>query len=254
MKNYFSKKPTMISVQDKVVIITGASRGIGKATALLFAEKGAKVVVVARSQDDLEKTASEIIKKNPKTEILTGVSDVTQEKDIKNLVQHTIQKFGRIDILVNNAGIGINKPVAEFTTLDWDLTMDTNLKAPFLLSREVLPIMIKQRSGQIINISSGAGKNPIKNYAAYCASKFGLIGFSEAMALEVRNFNIKVSVLLPGTTATHFGDHKKREYVGLRPKNALLPKEVAEAILTLATQEPYAWTSEMNLRPLIIEP
>ena len=243
----------MISVQDKIVIITGASRGIGKAAALLFGEKGAKVVIAARSQDDLEKTASEIIKKNPKSEVLAVVSDVTQEKSIKNLVQQAIQKFGRIDILVNNAGIGINKPVAEFTTLDWDLTLDTNLKGPFLISREVLPIMIKQREGQIINISSGAGKNPIKNYAAYCASKFGLIGFSESLALEVRNYNIKVSVLLPGTTATHFGD-KKREYVGLRPKNSLLPKEVAEAILTLATQEPQAWTSEMNLRPLIIEP
>ena len=243
----------MISVQDKIVIITGASRGIGKATALLFGEKGARVVIAARSQDDLEKTASEMIKKNPKSEVLAVVSDVTQEKSIKNLVQQAIQKFGRIDILVNNAGIGINKPVAEFTTLDWDLTLNTNLKGPFLISREVLPIMIKQREGQIINISSGAGKNPIKNYAAYCASKFGLIGFSESLALEVRNYNIKVSVLLPGTTATHFGD-KKREYVGLRPKNSLLPKEVAEAILTLATQEPQAWTSEMNLRPLIIEP
>ncbi|EQB63134.1 MAG: Short-chain dehydrogenase/reductase SDR [candidate division Zixibacteria bacterium RBG-1] len=243
----------MISVQDKIVIITGASRGIGKATALLFGEKGARVVIAARSQDDSEKTASEMIKKNPKSEVLAVVSDVTQEKSIKNLVQQAIQKFGGIDILVNNAGIGINKPVAEFTTLDWDLTLDTNLKGPFLISREVLPIMIKQRGGQIINISSGAGKNPIKNYAAYCASKFGLIGFSESLALEVRNYNIKVSVLLPGTTATHFGD-KKREYVGLRPKNSLLPKEVAEAILTLATQEPQAWTSEMNLRPLIIEP
>ena len=243
----------MISVQDKIVIITGASRGIGKATALLFGEKGARVVIAARSQDDSEKTASEMIKKNPKSEVLAVVSDVTQEKSIKNLVQQAIQKFGGIDILVNNAGIGINKPVAEFTTLDWDLTLDTNLKGPFLISREVLPIMIKQREGQIINISSGAGKNPIKNYAAYCASKFGLIGFSESLALEVRYYNIKVSVLLPGTTATHFGD-KKREYVGLRPKNSLLPKEVAEAILTLATQEPRAWTSEMNLRPLIIEP
>ena len=243
----------MISVQDKVVIITGASRGIGKATAVLFGAKGARVVIAARSQDDLEKTADEIKKKNKNAEVLIVPADVTQEVDIKNLVKTALNKFARIDILVNNAGLGINKPVAEFTTPDWDLTLDTNLKGPFLISREVLPIMIKQRGGQIINISSGAGKNPIKNYAAYCASKFGLIGFSESMALEVRNYNIKVSVLLPGTTATSFGN-KEREYVGQRPKKALLPKEVAEAILTLAIQEPQAWTSEMNLRPLIIEP
>ncbi|OGC76860.1 MAG: hypothetical protein A2145_04195 [candidate division Zixibacteria bacterium RBG_16_40_9] len=242
-----------MSVQDKVVIITGASRGIGKAAAVLFAEKGAKVVMAARSMTDLEKTEQEIKSKNKNAECLWVVCDVTQEENIKNLAKATFKKFGRIDILVNNAGIGINKPVTEFTTQDWDLTLDTNLKAPFLISREVLPIMIKQKGGQIINICSGAGKNPIKNYAAYCASKFGLIGFSESLALEVRNYNIKVSLLLPGTTATYFGD-KKREYVGQRPKNALLAKEVAEAVLTLATQEPYAWTSEMNLRPLIIEP
>jgi len=236
-----------------VVIITGASRGIGKATSVLFAEKGAKVVLAARDLQDLEKTAEEIKKKNKSAEYLTVITDVTKEGDIKNLIKTTLNKFARIDILVNNAGLGINKSVAEFTTQDWDLTLDTNLKGPFLISREVLPIMIKQREGQIVNISSGAGKNPIKNYAAYCASKFGLIGFSESLALEVRNYNIKVSLLLPGTTATHFGN-KKREYVGLRPKNSLLSKEVAEAVLTLATQEPQAWTSEMNLRPLIIEP
>lgn len=236
-----------------MVIITGASRGIGKATSVLFAEKGAKVVLAARDLQDLEKTAEEIKKKNKSAEYLTVITDVTKEGDIKNLIKTTLNKFARIDILVNNAGLGINKSVAEFTTQDWDLTLDTNLKGPFLISREVLPIMIKQREGQIVNISSGAGKNPIKNYAAYCASKFGLIGFSESLALEVRNYNIKVSLLLPGTTATHFGN-KKREYVGLRPKNSLLSKEVAEAVLTLATQEPQAWTSEMNLRPLIIEP
>ncbi len=243
----------MISIKDKVVMVTGASRGIGKATALLLAEKGAKVAIVARSKTDLEKTLQEIKSKNKNAECLAVVTDVTKEEDIKNLVKATVKKFGRIDILVNNAGIGINKPVIDFTTPDWEQTLDTNLKAPFLASREVLPIMIKQKSGQIINISSGAGKNPIANYAAYCASKFGLIGFSESLALEVRNYNIKVSVLLPGTTATFFGNHKKRDQVNNRPKNALLPEEVAEAVLTLATQEPYAWTSEMNLRPLIIQ-
>ena len=254
----------MISIRDKVIIVTGASRGIGKATALLLAEKGAKVVIAARNKTDLEKTAQEIKNKSKNGECLAVVTDVTKEENIKNLVQSAFKKFGRIDILVNNAGIGINKPVVDFATEDWNQTIDTNLKAPFLASREVLPIMIKQKGGQIINISSGAGKNPIANYAAYCASKFGLIGFSESLALEVRNYNIKVSVLLPGTTATYFSSHsakggyasgvKKREYVNQRPKNALLPEEVAEAVLTLATQEPYAWTSEINLRPLLIQP
>jgi len=178
--------------------------------------------------------------------------DVTRENQVKNLIKKTLQKYRRIDILINNAGLGIHKPIIEFTSQDWDITLDTNLKGPFLCTREALPVMIKQKGGQIINIGSLAGKNPIANLAAYCASKFGLIGFSESVGLEVRNHNIKLNLLLPGTVDTSFGKRKPRAKPGQHPENALTAEEVAEACLFLATQESLAWTSQMNLRPLIV--
>jgi NAD(P)-dependent dehydrogenase (short-subunit alcohol dehydrogenase family) len=240
----------MIPLQNQVVIVTGASRGIGRAIALLFAQQGARVVLAARNKRELEKVARQI--GLPKGQALVIPCDVTRENQVKNLIKKTLQKYRRIDILINNAGLGIHKPIIEFTSQDWDITLDTNLKGPFLCTREVLPVMIKQKSGQIINIGSLAGKNPIANLAAYCASKFGLIGFSESVGLEVRNHNIKLNLLLPGTVDTFFGKRKPRAKPGQHPENALTAEEVAEACLFLATQEPLAWTSQMNIRPLIV--
>ncbi len=240
----------MISLQNKVVIVTGASRGIGRAIALLFARQGARVVLAARDKRELEKVAKQMGIQNGQALVIR--CDVTRENQVKNLIKKTLQKYRRIDILINNAGLGIHKPILEFTSKDWDITIDTNLKGPFLCTREVLPVMIKQKNGQIINIGSLAGKNPIANLAAYCASKFGLIGFSESVGLEVRNHNIKLNLLLPGTVDTSFGKRKPRAKPGQHPENALTAEEVAEACLFLASQESLAWTSQMNLRPLIV--
>jgi NAD(P)-dependent dehydrogenase (short-subunit alcohol dehydrogenase family) len=240
----------MISLQNKVVIVTGASRGIGRSIALLFAQQGARVVLSARDKRELEKVARPIGLQ--KGQALVIPCDVTRENQVKNLIKKTLQKYRRIDILINNAGLGIHKPIIEFTSQDWDITLDTNLKGPFLCTREALPVMIKQKGGQIINIGSLAGKNPIANLAAYCASKFGLIGFSESVGLEVRNHNIKLNLLLPGTVDTSFGKRKPRAKPGQHTENALTAEEVAEACLFLATQESLAWTSQMNLRPLIV--
>ncbi len=241
----------MIPLQNQVVIVTGASRGIGRAIALLFATQGARVVLAARNTRELEKVARQISLQNCQALVIR--CDVTQENQVKNLIKKTLQKYRRIDILINNAGLGIHKPILEFTSKDWDTTLDTNLKGPFLCTREVLPVMIKQKGGQIINIGSLAGKNPIANLAAYCASKFGLIGFSESVGLEVRNHNIKLNLLLPGTVDTFFGKRKPQAKPGQHPENALTAEEVAESCLFLATQESFAWTSQMNLRPLIVK-
>lgn len=241
----------MISLEDKVVIVTGASRGIGRAIALVFAKEKAKVILAARNKKELVKVARQIAKQ--KGRCLVIPCDVRKENQIKKLVKQTFQAYKRIDILVNNAGLGIRKPVIEFTNQDWDLIVDTNLKGPFLSTREVLPIMMKQKSGQIINIGSLAGKNPIASMAAYCASKFGLIGFSESVGLEVRNYNIKINLLLPGTVDTFFGRRKPQAGTGQHPQNALTPEEVAQACLFLATQESLAWTSQMNIRPLVVK-
>lgn len=241
----------MISVKNKVVIVTGASRGIGKAVALLFARQGAKVVLAARNKKELARVAEEIRKQKGECTVIS--CDVTVESQIRNLVKKTLAAYKRIDTLINNAGLGIKKPIIQFTTKDWDQTLDTNLKGPFLCTREVLPIMIKQKGGQIINIGSLAGKNPIADLAAYCASKFGLIGFSESVGLEVRNYNIKLNLLLPGSVDTYFGNRRPIAEKGQHPENALTAEEVAEACLFLATQESLAWTSQMNIRPLVVK-
>jgi len=241
----------MISLKNKVVIVTGASRGIGRAIALLFAQEGAQVVLAARRKQDLSRVEKEIKRQGGTSWVVP--CDVSKEKSVKNLIKKTVQEFRRIDILINNAGIGIHKPIIQFTAQDWDTTLDTNLKGPFFCTKEVLPIMIKQKSGQIINIGSLAGKNPIANLAAYCASKFGLIGFSGSVGLEVRNYGIKLNLLLPGTVDTSFGKRKPRAKPGQHPQNALTAEEVAEACLFLAQQESLAWTSQMNIRPLIVK-
>ncbi len=240
----------MISIKNKVIIVTGASKGIGRAIALLFARQGASVMLSARGKSGLKRVAKEIETGGGNCTVIP--CDVTKENQVRSLIRKTVQRFKRIDILINNAGLGIHKPVVEFTTRDWDTTIDTNLKGPFYCTREVLPFMIKQKGGQIINIGSLAGKNPIANLAAYCASKFGLIGFSESVALEVRNYGIKINLLLPGTVDTTFGKRKQQTRPGQHPQNALTAEEVAEACFFLATQESSAWTSQMNLRPLIV--
>jgi NAD(P)-dependent dehydrogenase (short-subunit alcohol dehydrogenase family) len=240
----------MISLHSKVAIVTGASRGIGRAIALQLAEKGAKVVLAARNRRDLDAVAKKA--RWSGAEVLVVPCDVGAERQVQALVKKTLARFGRIDLLINNAGIGIKKPVAEFATRDWDQIMDTNLKGVFLLTREVLPVMKRQKGGQIINVGSLAGKNPVVNHAPYCASKFGLIGFSESVGLEVRNLGIKVSLLLPGSVDTHFGSRKPSGTKAKRAENALTPDEVAEACLFLASQDALAWSSQLNIRPLVL--
>ncbi len=234
----------MRSLKGLSVIVTGAGRGIGKAISLAFAAEGAKVALTARTSADLKKLADEIGKKGGTA--LAVPADVREESQVKHLIDEVRQAFGTVDILVNNAGLGIHQPVAEFSVSDWDVTLDTNLKGLFLCSREALKLMIPRRSGQIINIGSLAGRNALAGLAAYCASKWGVIGFTESLALEVRNHNIRVSVVLPGSVDTSFGK-------GNAPSYALKPEEVAEVVLGVARQDGQTWTSIVELRPLIVK-
>src|SRR5689334_15944471 len=195
---------------NKVAVITGASSGIGRATALALAARGAKLALLARSHEALIETADRA-KKTGASEAALFDCDVRDERAVEESIAKALERFGQLDILINSAGLSLNGEVDGYSLEDWRTVVETNLTGTFLTCRAVLPQMKRQGAGEILNISSGAGRNGIKQMAAYCASKFGVIGFTESLALEVRNHNIRVSTLLPGSVATDFSRVAKRQ-------------------------------------------
>jgi 3-hydroxybutyrate dehydrogenase len=187
-------------LDGKVAIITGSARGIGRQIALALARSGADIIVVDLTKDRGGPVIEEIKKIGVGT--LSVGCDITDEGQVANLIVETLNHFGHIDILVNNAGWQYVASVESSTLSQWEKTMAVNLKGPFLCSREVIPIMRKQRKGVIINITSRAGRVPKANAAAYGASKFGLNGFTKCLNLEVRDYGIRVVALAPPRTNT----------------------------------------------------
>ncbi len=193
-----------ISLDGKVALITGGSRGIGRATALAFADAGANVVVSSRKLPDLELVASEIKAKGRKT--LAIASHVAKPEDSKNLVQKVMAEFGRIDILMNNAGTHpYFGPMLKVEEWAWDVTMNVNLKGPFLLSQMVAPIMKEQGGGCIINTASMAGLQP-SNLNIYCIAKAGLIMLTKVLAKEWGRYKIRVNAIAPGVIMTRISE------------------------------------------------
>jgi 3-oxoacyl-[acyl-carrier protein] reductase len=230
------------TLEGKVALVTGASRGIGLAIARKLGELGAKLSLCARSADKLQNVAHEL--KGAGVEVIVVAADVTSGDDILSLVEETKQAFGTIDILVNNAGIGYFGPFYEANESNWDPVLDTNLKSVFLLSKEVAKGMIERRSGHIINIASLAGKNAFAGGAIYCASKWGLLGMTQCMAEDLRAHGIRVSAICPGTVATGFSPH-----VGKDPSKMLQPEDIAQVVESIVTQAPQSFISEVLLRP-----
>jgi 3-oxoacyl-[acyl-carrier protein] reductase len=229
-------------VAGKVALVTGASRGIGLAIAQRLGRMGARVSICARDPARLDEATSRL--RNEGIETFAAEIDVTRPDQVTSLVRATEQKFGPIDILVNNAGTGAFGPFQEFGEEEWNRVLDTNLKAAFLLSRAVAPQMIRRQTGHIINISSLAGKNTFAGGAIYCASKWGLMGLTGAMAEDLRAHGIRVSAICPGSVAT--------EFPGRGGKNAekiLQPEDVAHAVAALVTQSDGSFISEVHLRP-----
>jgi NAD(P)-dependent dehydrogenase (short-subunit alcohol dehydrogenase family) len=222
-----------MKLQDKVAVITGGGRGIGKAIALAYAREGAKLAVCARTASEVEETAKEI--RLMKAEAEGWVCDVSVEESVKELIKNVVEKFGRIDILVNNAGV-MTRPVAttELEVKKWDYTMAVNLRGPFLMCQAVLPIMMKQKSGSIINVSSMIGRGAYPNFIAYATSKWGLEGFTQTLAAEVRSSHIRVNSVEPGVVAT-----KLTGYSGSKPET------VTEVFVFLASDEAKEVTGKM---------
>jgi len=235
----------MFNLKNKVAIVTGARRGLGRTHALTLAQAGAKVVVSDISLEDCEKVVKEI--KKQKGEALAVKSDVSKKQEVEELVRKAVDKWGKIDILINNAGICQFKPFLELTEEEWDRTININLKGYFLCSQAAVKEMAKQKSGVIVNIASVAmGQQGIglPNIVHYCASKGGIVAMTEAMALELATYNIRVNAIAPGMIDTPMFDTVKQDPKSIEGLLARVPlhrmgepQEVSNLVLFLASDE-----------------
>lgn len=238
------EKPKDLLLEDKVAIVTGASSGIGKEIALSFAQEGARVVLVARREAKLQEVAREVLSRGG--ESLVVPTDVSQEMQVRPMVSEALRGFGRVDILVNNAGMGHWGPVVDFKTQDWDEVFNVNAKGTFLCCREVLPAMMEQKRGRIINISSDAGKIPFAECSAYCAAKAAVIAFSRCLALETLPHNIGVHVICPGYVDTPWYDN---DPTAPDPSRMLKAEDIAQLALYLASLPSRVLIDEIMIQP-----
>jgi 3-oxoacyl-[acyl-carrier protein] reductase len=231
------------SLAGQVAVITGAGRGIGAAIALELTRLGVTAVLSGRTRATLDSAARAIADAGGKAEVVP--CDVTTLQSVDTAAKHVEASFGRVDILVNNAGIGgFGGPLHQLPPDAWDEILNTNLRGVFYMTRAFAPMMIRARSGHIINISSLAGKNALPNGAAYAASKWGLNGLSYSMAEELRGHNIRVAVICPGSTNTDLGPHAGKDH-----SKMLQPEDVAHAVAMLVTQSAQSFVSEILMRP-----
>lgn len=231
-------------LSGQVAVVTGAARGIGRAISLRLAGMGAVVLLIARDHNRLTQVKAEIEQQGGQAFLLA--CDLTDAKAVADLGTRVRSEHGRCDILVNNAGMNVaRKPLLELPVEEWDKLMHTNLRAPYLMIRCLAPLMIAANSGHIINISSLAGKNVLPGGAAYSASKWGLNGLTYSVAEELRQYNVRVSVIAPGSVNTRFGDERSAK----DPARMIQPEDVAQVVAMLVTQSNTSFASEILLRP-----
>lgn len=235
-----------MQLKDKVALVTGGGRGIGRAIALRFAGEGADVAVSARTRDEVERVAEELSATGRRAVAIPA--DISRADQVHRMVQETLKTFGRIDILVNNAGYARHFPVADLTEVVWDMTMGVNLKGVFLCTQAVLPGMVARKSGCIMTVASISGHRGYRGCSAYCAAKAGAIAFMEALALEVREHNIKAHTISPGAVATKM---RADNHPGEDPSTILPDEEIASAAVFLATLPPQTQIREVTIVPTI---
>ena len=240
-------------LKGRAALVTGASSGLGKATAIALARTGADVALLARSAEELESAKEEVSKSS--VQALALPTDLAEEDQTTRAVGQTVDALGRLDVLVNAAGTDAPGPVEELGVEGWDRTLAVNLRAPFLLSKAVFPYVREAGGGTIVNVSSVAGKKGWANASAYCASKFGLTGFTEALADEGKEHGIRAIVLYPGTMATNCGAFSPEERQQSESNEApatqvLAPEQVADFIVWFVASPPEFVLTEGIILPI----
>lgn len=235
------------SLAGQIAVVTGASRGIGAAIARKLASMGARTVLTARDLARLDRLVKEIGAGGGLAEY--HPCDLSDPAQIEVFARDVLKNHGRCDILVNNAGVGwFEGPLHTMSLSDWENVIAINLRAPYLLLRTFAPAMIEARRGHVINISSLAGRNPVPNAAAYAASKWGLNGMMISAAEELRQHQVRVSLIEPGSVRTEFGTGLSSEKSGL---GAITAEDIAEIVALLATQADQSFISEVLVRPTL---
>ncbi|MEP7289934.1 MAG: SDR family oxidoreductase [Chloroflexota bacterium] len=238
-------------LDGKVAIVTGAGKGIGRASALALAREGAHVVITSRTKSDLDGLAAEVAALDNGTKALVVPADVSSEADVDRLAKAAFDTFGEVEILVNNAGVGKNGTVSSLTTEDYDWIMNTNMRSTWLCTKAFMPPMIARKHGAIIFVSSVAGLAGLPNEPIYCATKFAQIGFAQSIDYEAYPNNVKISVIAPGGTNTTYGfDNGTRT-----PGDPMLEgfhesEDIADAVVFAATQPPKSRVFMVWMRPM----
>lgn len=231
-------------LDGKTAVVTGGSKGIGYSIGEYLARAGANVVISARNADEVKAAADRLNGLGAGTVI--GVqADVRSYSDVQRMIAAAVELGDGLDILINNAGVGGFAPVDQISVDLWHTIIETNLNGVFYCCREAIPHMRKRGAGWIINIGSLAGKNPFAGGAAYNASKFALVGFSEAMMLDVREDNIRTSYIMPGSVATYFNDHTPSEADAWK----IQPEDIAQIVMDLLAMNPRTLPSRVEVRP-----
>jgi NADP-dependent 3-hydroxy acid dehydrogenase YdfG len=232
----------------KVALVTGASAGIGVACARSLAFEGAKLVLTARRQDRLDSLKQEVEKLG--TEAVSVAGDAREESTALEVMEAATEAFGKVDILINNAGAGNYKNLVDTSAEEYDQLMDTNVRTTFLFTRHIVPMMLRQKQGVILMISSMAGLYGFAGEAVYCATKFAQVGFAQALDRELRGQGIKVGIICPGGVKTEFALGLGRTQEGVAKSDMLDPEDVASAVLLACTQSPGSRIIEIQMRTM----
>jgi 3-oxoacyl-[acyl-carrier protein] reductase len=234
----------MENLAGKICLVTGGTRGIGRAIAKTLLQHGCLVAICGRRKDAVDHAVASL-RAETAGKVEGQAADVKNYEDVAALFEFVDTRFGGLDVLVNNAGVGVFQPVSELSVSDWQATIDTNLTGVFYCCREALFRFGTRGGGYIVNISSLAGKNPFAGGAAYNASKFALTGFSEAVMLDKRSENVRVSYIMPGSVATEFNGHESSEGSDWK----IWPEDIAEIVRTLLAMPSRTLISRVEVRP-----